>query len=541
MLNQDQNPFSEKRTLWAVLIIGAFFVLWSQYMSQKYPQAQAVPSSPTATTGQQTQSAAGANTGTPQEVNKESQGPRDASPVVLTQPEKTFVFENEKIRFLVSSRGMGLKELILKDYTEHDGQPIRLGQSDLLGLFSFSTPQFEQLDFEIQQKAEGHFEGVAKKGTSTIRRELKFHPENSSFFSQIQIENGADEFPAGFFVSIPDRIRTPKSSSFLFPSYDYQDFFIAHSGTKEAININHSTENINQEFKSASLISLGSQYFTSALLDRSEISPEVKISSDVAKGTALAIAAYKPVIWASKMNFEQTFYVGSKSIDVLKSLDAKMGDLVDFGYFTFLAKPMLYTMKWFHSMVGNWGLAIIFLTLVVRLIVLPFNLMSFRSMKAMQKIQPLMQEIRTRYKDDPMTMNREVMNLMKVHKANPLGGCLPMLLQIPIFFALWRVTNSSVELYQSPFYAWIHDLSSHDPYFILPLLMGVTMYLQQKLTPTTMDPTQAKIMAFLPLIFTVFMLTLPSGVALYMVVSAVFGIIQQWYILRDTKAPAPAK
>jgi YidC/Oxa1 family membrane protein insertase len=198
-----------------------------------------------------------------------------------------------------------------------------------------------------------------------------------------------------------------------------------------------------------------------------------------------------------------------------------------------ISKPLVYIMKAFHSMVDNWGLAIIFLTLLVRLCVLPFNLMSMRSMKAMQKIQPKLTALREKYKEDPMTLNRETMSLMKENGANPLGGCLPMLIQIPIFFALYRVIGSSIELYQSPFFGWITDLSSHDIYYVLPVLMGITMFVQQKLTPSTMDPTQAKIMMFLPLVFSLFMLQLPSGLTLYMFVSTLFGAVQQMIIMRD--------
>jgi YidC/Oxa1 family membrane protein insertase len=166
--------------------------------------------------------------------------------------------------------------------------------------------------------------------------------------------------------------------------------------------------------------------------------------------------------------------------------------------------------------------------------------MSFKSMKAMQQIQPHVQVLREKHKDDPMTLNKEMMALMKENKANPLGGCLPMLLQIPIFFALYKVIGSSVELYQSPFFGWIQDLSAHDKFYVLPVLMGISMFLQQKLTPmTTLDPTQAKIMMFLPVVFSLFMLNLPSGLTLYMFVSTVFGIIQQKLMLGNTQAKTP--
>jgi YidC/Oxa1 family membrane protein insertase len=191
-----------------------------------------------------------------------------------------------------------------------------------------------------------------------------------------------------------------------------------------------------------------------------------------------------------------------------------------------------------HDLLGNWGLAIIGMTIIVRAILLPFNVISFKSAQAMQRIKPQMDAIREKYKNDPMRLNKETMALMKDQKANPISGCLPMLIQIPIFFALWRAISSSVELYQQPFFGWITDLSSHDSFFVLPILMGITMYLQQKLTPSTMDPMQAKILAFMPIIFSLFMITLPSGLTLYNFISALFGVIQQYFLLKQTKTAA---
>jgi YidC/Oxa1 family membrane protein insertase len=162
-------------------------------------------------------------------------------------------------------------------------------------------------------------------------------------------------------------------------------------------------------------------------------------------------------------------------------------------------------------------------------------------MKAMQDIQPQIQAMRERYKDDQAKQQQEMMALMKTNKVNPVGGCLPVLFQIPIFIALYTVLGNCIELYQAPFALWIHDLSLKDPFYILPVLMGVTMFIQQKITPNTMDPAQAKIMMFLPLMFIFFMISLPSGLTLYMWVSAVFGVMQQMYFLRRHGPPASAQ
>jgi YidC/Oxa1 family membrane protein insertase len=157
----------------------------------------------------------------------------------------------------------------------------------------------------------------------------------------------------------------------------------------------------------------------------------------------------------------------------------------------------------------------------------------------LKRVQPLIQSLREKHKDDPMRLNTEMMAVMKQNGANPIGGCLPMVLQIPVFFALYRVIGSSIELYSSPFILWITDLSAHDRFYVLPVSMAVLMFIQQKITPSTMDPTQAKIMAFLPLVFSLFMLQLPSGLCLYMVVSTLFGITQQYLIMRDKSGGTP--
>ena len=242
----------------------------------------------------------------------------------------------------------------------------------------------------------------------------------------------------------------------------------------------------------------------------------------------------------ASFNLNYTTFAGPKSFNTLQTIDEDLTQVIDYGMFSFIAKPILWLLKFLQTFIGNWGLAIIVLTIIVRLIVMPFNVYSYKSMKVMQKLQPEMNRIRERYKDksaeEKLQMNAEIMGLMKTHKANPLGGCLPMLLQLPVFIALYAVLGQSIELYQAPFGLWIHDLSLRDPFFVLPVLMGITMFVQQKITPSTMDPAQAKIMMWMPVIFAFFMISLPSGLTLYIFVSTLFGIIQQFIFMRDRNA-----
>lgn len=222
------------------------------------------------------------------------------------------------------------------------------------------------------------------------------------------------------------------------------------------------------------------------------------------------------------------FVFTKKNYDTLIGLGDNLHLSVDFGFFAVLAVPILRGLQYIHKYIPNYGIAIILLTILIRLITFPLQYKSFKSMKKMQLIQPELQKIKEKYKDEPQKMQKETMDLFKKAGANPLSGCLPLILQMPFFFAIYRVLYSAVELVGAPFYFWIHDLSIQDPFYVLPVLMGLAMLAQQKLTPqTTVDPTQQKIMLFMPVIFAFIMKSLPAGLVLYIFVSTVVGLIQQ--------------
>ena len=227
------------------------------------------------------------------------------------------------------------------------------------------------------------------------------------------------------------------------------------------------------------------------------------------------------------------FLYALKNFDYLSSLKNKTDLSIDFGLFGILAVPILKGLKYVYNYVGNYGLAIIILTFIIRFLTFPLQYKSFKSMKKMQVVQPELAKVKEKYKDDPARVQKETMELFKRAGANPLGGCLPMLLQVPIFIAFYQSINNSVELVGSPFYGWIFDLSSKDPYYVLPVLMGLTMLAQTKLNPsTTADPNQQKIMYIMPLVFCFIMKDLPAGLNLYFCVSNVLGIAQQLFVYK---------
>jgi YidC/Oxa1 family membrane protein insertase len=229
-----------------------------------------------------------------------------------------------------------------------------------------------------------------------------------------------------------------------------------------------------------------------------------------------------------------------KEYNYLASLGHNLNNSVDFGIWGFFAVWILKGLQFFHTFVSNYGLCIILLTLLVRLITFPLQYKSFVSMKKLQVIQPELTKLREKFKDDPQRMQKESMDLFKKSGANPLGGCLPLLLQMPVFFAFYKVLHSAVELVGAPFILWIGDLSNKDPYYVLPVLMTIAMFLQQKMTPNTItDPVQKKVMTFMPLIFGFIMKDLPSGLSLYIFVSTLFGIIQQTLVFNSKSSSTP--
>ncbi|OCL89726.1 membrane protein insertase YidC [Arcobacter porcinus] len=233
----------------------------------------------------------------------------------------------------------------------------------------------------------------------------------------------------------------------------------------------------------------------------------------------------------SSINFSG--WMGPKNHKELKALDPELVDVIDYGWFTFIAKPMFILLQFLQGYIGNWGWTIVILTILIKLVLYPLSYKGMMSMQKLKELAPKMKEIQAKHKDDKQKQSMAMMELYKKHGANPMGGCLPLLLQIPVFFAIYRVLINSIELKGSEWILWIDDLALKDPFFVLPILMGLTMYIQQKITPNTMqDEMQKKIFQLLPIIFTFFFLWFPAGLTLYWFVNNVFTIAQQYTINR---------
>ena len=279
------------------------------------------------------------------------------------------------------------------------------------------------------------------------------------------------------------------------------------------------------------------QYFVTALIARRLSSDQVLEMSRSAENFNLAFFPSRTVISPQGVHEEEfSLYLGPKDRQYLQVVGVGLEEAVDYGWFGLVALPIAKLLKFFYNWVGNWGVSIIILTLFVKILMNPLSIKSLQQMKEMQKLQPELQRLKEKYKDDRQRLNTETMQLFKTHKVNPMGGCLPMVLQMPIYIALYKVLYNSIEIYHAPFVWFYRDLSAPDPYFILPILLGVSMVAQQKLTPqTSTDPTQKQMMMIMPVMFTAFMLFLPVGLVLYIFVNTLMSVIQQYMSQKDIR------
>lgn len=275
-------------------------------------------------------------------------------------------------------------------------------------------------------------------------------------------------------------------------------------------------------------VGAGSRYFVFAVLP--EAAPEKLLVQSTGEYNAQASLQYP--INNQTLNTKFKLVFAPKQLDTLRGIDKTLDTTVNLGFFTFIAYPILWFLKFIYKFVPNYGLAIIILTIIIKILTYPLVYKSMKGMKKMAEVQPKIKALQEKHKGNKEALNREMMEMMKTSGYNPMAGCLPMLIQMPIFFALYSVLYAAVELYRAPFAFWIHDLSLKDPYYVTPVLMCVVMFLQQKMTPPSpgMDATQRKMMMFMPLMFGAFMITTPSGLCIYMLVNSVVSVIQQQYL-----------
>jgi len=483
----------------------------------------------------------------PQQSAGEKQAPEEAKvtpPLVVekkTAPstEKEIKVETALYSAVISSRGASITHFELKGYKDKSGKNVILlketGLKPSLGIGASDDFELADLAYTVSatqialdQKTPSGSLVFEHAGTGfSVRRSLTFHNDTYKIDVKDEVSGLGD-----YWITIGAD----------FGVHDAADTWM-HSGPvllQETNRLEFDPKKLSESkvfTGGLKWIAQEDKYFFASLVP---VTPVEEARVWKIKDTPIIAFRGKPGVNSFIL------YAGPKEYDTLKALNVGLEHIVDFGFFSIIALPLFWILKLFYNLSGNYGWAIVFLTTLVRIPFIPLVNKSQKSMKKMQDIQPKMAEVREKYKKDPQKMQREMMELYKTHKVNPLGGCLPMLLQIPVFFALYKILMIAIELRGAPFMLWIKDLSAPDTLFghipslfpliggfavgPLPILMGATMLIQQKMTPTSLDPTQNKIMMLMPIIFTFMFLNFASGLVLYWLMNNVFSIAQQFYV-----------
>ncbi len=341
----------------------------------------------------------------------------------------------------------------------------------------------------------------------------------------------ATPYRAAPYQQIRRRHRPPERSMFDVDSYSFNGPVVYDGDKYDKLDVGDLRDEPLVQTVAGGWIASIEHHFLTAAIPSPEFEARYQVSSDgdtyIASSIATPLTTIEP---NSTQSFNLQFFVGPKLQEQLEATADGLALTVDYGMLTILAQPLFWILKQVQSVVVNWGLTIILVTLLIKLVFYKLTETAGRSMAQMRKLQPRLKALQERYKDDREALSRAMMDLYKTEKINPLAGCLPMLIQIPFFIAFYWVLLESVEMRQAPFALWITDLSTRDPFFILPLLMGAAMWFQQKLNPAPPDPVQAKVMQFLPVIFTGMFAFFPSGLVLYWLTNSVLSIAQQWRI-----------
>ena len=465
-----------------------------------------------------------------------------------------FKISNSNIELTVSSIGGDIVEsrlLNFREKAEIGSNPISLftqkrenyiAQSGLIHEKTDDSRQVAELapnhhdDFKLLKLADRYVELIWQDKSKKIKVLKKITLKEDDFVADIsyEISNNSSKDWVGRAYNQLRRSKPTEGRSWITPSFFGAAFYEDDSYKK--VSFDEISDSQMAEQISGGWVAMMQHYFVSAWAGKEGenslfYTKEIKGKN----GTEYSIGMRsEPIFIEPKQTatFSRTLFVGPKLQKNLEKVSPGLDLTVDYGMLTFLSKPLFWLLDKIYSFTANWGWSIILLTILIKVLFYKLSETSYRSMAKMKKFTPKIQTIRERYADDRQKLNQAMLEMYKQEKINPLGGCWPILIQIPVFIALYWVLLESVEMRHAPFILWIDDLSSKDPFYVLPLLMGVSMYIQQKLNPTPPDPVQAKVMQFLPIIFTAFFAFFPSGLVLYWVVNNILSIAQQWKIVR---------
>ena len=398
--------------------------------------------------------------------------------------------------------------------------------------------QVGQLSYELGEQAEIKvpLTWTSEDGLFSLVKTYTFYPGRYDISVEHQITNNTDKVWQGHLYRQLQRTNLEQQSMFI---YTYTGGMISKEGDGfEKIDFEDMMEGDFSRANTGGWISMIQHYFLGAWIPPqnskenyyTRVTQKNTVDPHYILGTISSTQTVNP---QSSATLKDTLFIGPKLQSQINNLTEGLDNTIDYGFLSVIAHPIYWLLDKIQSVLNNWGWSIIILTILIKALFYKLSEASYRSMAHMRKVAPRLKAIQEQHKDNAAEKNKAMMELYKKEKINPLGGCLPILVQIPVFIALYWVLLESVEMRQADFMLWLNNLSAPDPYFILPLIMGVSMFVQQKLNPAPMDPVQAKVMMMLPIIFTVFFAFFPSGLVLYWVVNNLLSIAQQWYITRQ--------
>lgn len=563
-------PIDQLRNMLFIGLVLVGFLIWqawqedygpkprpAQSASAEQPTAEGVPATPTATASGVPDSA-GAPASDGAEIPQAPATGGEVQSVGVALPAgKQIVVMTDLLEVTINLRGGGIERVRLlqhadsvdkKDvpFTLMDNQPsdLFIAQTGLLGNDDAPTHQATfSADRDSFQLAEGDDRlavTLTWASDSGVMVEKRYLFSRDSYVMKLEhrIKNASVAPWTGRMYSQLQRTEVVPEGG-LFRTYTYTGGVVSNDEKPyEKISFEDMAgSNLDQQNRGG-WVAMIQHYFVAALVPQS--AEENYYYSKALNGARYVLGVMTPAVNiapGAAHTLSMDLFAGPKEHDRLEALAPNLQRTVDYGWLWFIAEPLFVALRWIHSVVGNWGFSIIVLTICIKLLFFHLSAASYKSMARMRKLQPRILALRERYASDKQRMNQAMMEMYKEEKINPLGGCLPILVQIPVFIALYWCLLESIELRHAPFVFWLNDLSEHDPYFVLPLIMGASMFIQQRLNPAPPDPVQAKVMMALPIVFTFLFLFFPSGLVLYWVVNNILSIAQQWVITKKIVGP----
>jgi YidC/Oxa1 family membrane protein insertase len=549
----------QARVLIAIVLSFLVFFLWNFFFVEK--PAPETPPTETATSRTEKDSMTQAEAPTAKAVEEKPLEPYVAE--TPSAPKKTLArvitVETPLYSVAISENGAVFQNYVLKKYRESIDpdaaykeliDPAASRDMLALSLAGKSVPGLENAIFSAQEvpdmlnvvdsEKELVFTWRSDAGV-VVEKRYRFTPGSYLIQLAIDIKNGSDRpIIDKVVLGIKDDTTAEKGG------YSFEGPCALIDEKLEQIKIKKIKEKSDYPGK-IKWLAIVDRYFMKSLIPLDDTKGVMKLSQDSDGILGNRFVGQENTIQpGTQKRFSYDIFFGPKSTQTLKDVGHDLGKAIHFGMFDIIAKPLLWFMNFIYSRIPNYGIAIIVLTILTKILLWPLGSKSYKSMNEMKRLQPLMAEIREKHKDDKKMMNQEIMSLYRTYKINPMGGCLPMILQIPVFFALYRMLYQAIELRHAPFFLWINDLSAPDRLFhfsfsipfmqppygipVLTVIMGATMFLQQKMSPPPGDPTQAKMMMLMPIVFTVIFINFSSGLVLYWLINNVLSIAQQTYI-----------